>query len=987
MHISEKLFNATNGGLDILLDLLDGKARQQAEQNKLFCFGPNDRNPSCGIFKNNRDGIYMIKDHGGDFLQGKAANAITAYAEDKGIDWKDALIRLATQYGVLDTTGAASYGKAVYKTDKPKEGAKIGDYDRKPRPLTEDDFLTLFSRNVIEFCKANPLKDKHGKHMAWTKRLIDLCATFNFIAVERYSFCAKHKTTGDPVVHVFESTPDYPIYMYDMDGWAKTYQPFALEKKFRFTYLGKKPEGYIFGLEQFRKKFTDFEAAELSAYEENFDADGNEIETKKKPKKDVKLNEVIVCTGGSDALNVAAFGYNVLWLNSETGKELDLTLFTELGKKAQHVYNLPDLDATGKREAHSLALDFLDLRTIELPAELGEYSDSRGGKCKDVKDYFKYYSKGHFDSLLKMALPYRFWDAIIKRNRDGEPTGTTYDANNVQLYNFLMKMGFYQFKGNNGQTDMFIKITGNTVKDIEPKIIRGFVNSFLEKRKFSIDLRNVFLRTNQLSSTSMENLGYTELQFKASGKTFQYLFYKDCTIEVNPNGIVMHKPGDVDVFTWEEQVIKRKMYKRLKDKPFTITDAGSQFNIEIHHRDCLFFRFLENSTKMHWKVEKQGVEAFDENGNKYLRKEYTIEEQREHDEHLINRIFTIGYLMHNYKNPSKPWGVWIQENVVMDDSDSNGGSGKSILANCFKHLYCHLTLGARDPKITENKFLFENVSEKTKIIHLNDCHRYLDFGYFYPMLTDDLSINPKQNRQITMPFSMSPKFIFSSNYTPRDQSQSAKRRLLTTAFSDYYHDGPNDIHTEAVSPRSEFGKNLFDDFTDVEWEHFDTTMINCLHFYLTLVNTTHKIDPPQNIIRQRALMSEMVNGFYDWAQIYFSDGDTLTTNLGKNLPKENVLREFNDYHKGKCAMQSFTKSLKAYCELEDLELNPVDAPGYNKKSKRIIQQHEGKTTEMVHVTKRTATNEPPPPPLPPYPQTPQPNPLLTPPEEGDDIPF
>ena len=240
-----------------------------------------------------------------------------------------------------------------------------------------------------------------------------------------------------------------------------------------------------------------------------------------------------------------------------------------------------------------------------------------------------------------------------------------------------------------------------------------------------------------------------------------------------------------------------------------------------------------------------------------------------------------------------------------------------------------------------------------------------------------------------MPFAQSPKLVFSSNYTQRDKSQSTLRRFLTTAFSDYYHDGPNEIHTEAVSPRSEFGKNLFDDFTDVEWEQFYSTMIHCLHFYLSLVHTTAKIEPPQNIIRQRALMSEMVNGFYDWAQIYFSEGDALSSNLGRNIPKEQVLREFNEYHKGKCAMQSFTKSLKAFCELENYILNPEDTKGYNKKSRRIIEQHEGKTTEMIHVVKRT---EEPHPPMPPYPQAPPPPTIpnnidWNPPIEGDDIPF
>jgi hypothetical protein len=84
-------------------------------------------------------------------------------------------------------------------------------------------------------------------------------------------------------------------------------------------------------------------------------------------------------------------------------------------------------------------------------------------------------------------------------------------------------------------------------------------------------------------------------------------------------------------------------------------------------------------------------------------------------------------------------------------------------------------------------------------------------------------------------------------------------------------------------------------------------------------------------------------------------------------------------------MQSFTKSLKAYCELEELELNPETAPGYNKKSRRIIQQFNGKTTEMVHVAKRAPSTDAPPPPMPPYPQAPPPPPIV--PDTDEDFPF
>src|SRR5690606_16468288 len=129
-------------------------------------------------------------------------------------------------------------------------------------------------------------------------------------------------------------------------------------------------------------------------------------EEKERPKK---LPEVIYCSGGSDALNVAMHGYPVVWGNSETYK-LTQKQFNDLAKKVEKVMYIGDLDETGKRESHRIGMEFLDLYIIDLPEELQQHYDKRGNACKDIKDYFEYNTRFNFKELYNTAKPYRFWD-------------------------------------------------------------------------------------------------------------------------------------------------------------------------------------------------------------------------------------------------------------------------------------------------------------------------------------------------------------------------------------------------------------------------------------------------------------------------------------------------------------------------------------------------------------------------------------------------
>jgi hypothetical protein len=161
---------------------------------------------------------------------------------------------------------------------------------------------------------------------------------------------------------------------------------------FRFRYAGKKPKDFVNGLAQVEKAYRD----------QNDEFDPESDDPKKKNMK--KLGEIIRASGERDALNVAGLGYNVIWFNSES-ESISPKLYGELTKMADDIYNLPDIDATGKKQAVKLGLQYLDLKTIWLPEKLSTYKDHRGKPRKDFRDYVDLWPKiEDFKKLFELNL-------------------------------------------------------------------------------------------------------------------------------------------------------------------------------------------------------------------------------------------------------------------------------------------------------------------------------------------------------------------------------------------------------------------------------------------------------------------------------------------------------------------------------------------------------------------------------------------------------
>jgi hypothetical protein len=961
-----------------------------------------EKTASASLKKINNE--WGVTDFGND---SKWRNAIMIAMLEEGFDYGQALRDVCAFYDYQDEN--QNFAPKPRYEDRPAKPDEIeGAYTVMPKELTIEEIRTVLTDNAWTNLGNS---DETRKEKAQ-----QLFALYHLKSLEYYTnvFQGKHLTTY--------STDEYPIFYFDEGEFGKIYRPKAKHDK-RFRYVGKKPAHFVHGLTQHqafiweRKKEKYNEQAEASAEEtgtsEEFQPSAEDVK-KSIDRMDVKFPEIICCSGGSDALNCAALGYRVIWMNSESeilnGEDMSALL-----KLAKVIYNLPDIDRTGKATGHALAWKFLNLLTIWLPESILRV-DKETGKAtsKDLRDYLKTNNKKNFDRLLSTALPYRFWDVEFQYDDEGKQKMKfgrpliQYKFNHKQAYNFLIRSGFARFKSERDKDGYFyIQIVGNVVRKIDPQEIKGFLHAFLDERwqfddNVTLDLLNSMYSSNQLSINNLGNLPLVELDFTGHGPEHQYMFFPNCTWKITAGGIEESKGINTNKYVWEDKVItypekdNRKPKIKKLDPFFKVnrSDEG-KYDIEILNNDCMFFRFLINTARVHWRKELEDRQTLWLTHDTAKKKETYIEEfglteeeiksfwtvrtaeaqekyrnehrfsiagplltdteKEEQKLHLINRLYTLGYMLHRYKDPSRAWCVWAMDNKLSesmgDDAKSNGGSGKSLTGKALKWVWRNNTsLSGRNPLLTKNPHIYDKVTKHTDLMIVDDCYEYLEFGFFFSDITGDMNPNPKQTQSYSIPFDESPKFWFDSNFGDRDFSESTQRRKLVTSFSDYYHEN-NGAYNETRQPKDDFaGRRMFYDFTADDWNRFYNLMGWCLHFYLS---TNDKIKPPMNNIQKRNLLSAMGGRFFDWAEVYFHPE---SGRLDKILAKAEAKDEYMSSEKVReLSTQKFTDYCTKYAAYHGYEFNPAE---YQNSQGRIMREINGKKQEGIFFGTKKAEPKP-----------------------------
>lgn len=961
MVTPEKLYAATSCGLDILALHYPG-VREAAASKKPFKARPGERTPSASVklFKTKQGySVWKITDFGDE---GRAVDPIAVHMRETRLNFPEAVLDLAQMFNVTD-----EINRSINRPDIRKQPAS-------PEQVDGETYWEIDQEFTKEECKVmGPrVTADHLKALHWY-RVNVLISVKNREAVYKYS------------------NERYPIFIRECwftdsegkrDKFYKIYEPLNADKQWRFQYQpkGKKPQSYVNGLFELAAKWTEFNEREEKAFK-------SDPANEDKNYKEQKLPEAVICSGERDALCVRSLGYYPIWFNSET-YQVSEEEWKQINRYVSVVYNIPDIDATGRLKGTELALRFIDLHTIWLPSWLSNYRDNRGKPRKDFRDWMELRKeKSDFRGLLELAIPAKFWHTT-KQEKSGK---LKYSIDVSCLHEFLKLNGFYTLRNKHAPGTQFVRIEGNIVKLVTPKEIRDFVLSWAIDTTRPRELRNLILTTQTLSAASLETLTETDPDFTNYTESSQFFYFPTFAVEVTGKEIIRYdnRTAVIDRYVWEENVIDHNI--RFLPDMFEITHPegcyeSEDFDIKVLPHESNYFKYLINSSRIYWRkeLEQNLADLPPEEAEQYLKENrfniagpgLTAAEIQEQKQCLINKIFTIGFMMHRYKSESRAWAPFVMDNVVGENDQCNGRSGKSFMFRALSNFTRWLKLSGRNPKLLENQFAFEQVSKHLGIVVVDDCNEYLPFDQFYDNITSDITINAKNVSAYTLTFNDAPKFAFTTNYVPKEFGGSSVGRMLFVVFSDYYHQRTEDNdYLETRQIRTDFNKDLFgSNYTEAEWEADINFILQCVRFYLSVASLPVKIEPQMGNIIFRKYLRDMSDNFREWAEGYFAIDEN---GNGDNLNCE-IIREkaYEDYKRfsgvSKITMQRFSKQLKGFCFTCDYIdcMNPEELHTSGGRILRRIEDpisHKKVQKEMIYLrTKQEAErlkNPPPPPPV------------------------
>ncbi len=913
------LYAATNGGLDILHKYFPDCVGCESSSSKKFKFRANEKTESATLFNNGEK--WLIVDFGD-----KSYDAVNAVISKTGFKFKEVIKNLYAEFGL--NGNSISYSANIeFKENKNNLPA---DY---------------FSITTKEFENLNYF----GRFV--TSEIAELYNVFELASYENI-------TKKEGKLMITQATENYPIFCYsnNLDAWAKTYKPAEFKRKnakgktvnFKHGYLGKKDDDYIHGLDRILNEVDE------EAINELFD----ELSRTKKPEareqileeiKELQVKNVIICSGGSDGLNVASISddYYPIWFNSE-GQQISYEQYQRINKLCQNFYNLPDIDSSGKKYAYTLANKYWNLKTIWLPAH------KMGENGKDFRDWLKYYAnadksaiKRQFENLLRVALKCNF----IDKNDKGRP-----QINLANFHYFLNANNYFSYRLNvnysdksNEDTSFLVKIVDYKVSVPETSEIRNFTINYLKDKGADLEKINLIKRSRAFTLNELKNVDGIDLDFTNYTSNSQFFYFKNGIVNVTADNVAFSTQNVNNRYVWQHKVVDKNFSVQENYFEYYKDDNGTN-RVKINDTSCDYMAYLMNGSRVFWRkeIEEQfktvtaqekyrSENLFTLNGKGLAEEEHIIQEH-----HFLNKCFAIGYLLHNYKREDFTKFVYIMDDTVKEsDDDANGGTGKSLMIRGLKELLNVFLIDGKDRNLATNAHLFGGLQMEHDIINIEDGIKGLTFDTFYNKVTGDIEVNPKNKQGYIIPFELAGKFVGTFNYGLSKNRGSDLRRLFFVSFGDYYHAHTDRFNNER-KVSDDFGYSFFQDWNDEQYNKFFNFLMQCCQLYLA--NRTNEFKAPMDNITVNNLKAQIGDNLIEWADEYFSE----ETNLNCNLFKKELYASYVDTVGKKSALGvgKWKSALDKYCKLAGWILNP-----------KSMQNGQGKIQVNHYVDQKRTTKE------------------------------
>lgn len=425
----------------------------------------------------------------------------------------------------------------------------------------------------------------------------------------------------------------------------------------------------------------------------------------------------------------------------------------------------------------------------------------------------------------------------------------------IKFKDFLEEHGFYKYSPEGSMNHVFVRIINNLIDHTTEKEIKDFVLEYLIELE-DLSIYNYFAeQTKFFKEEFLTLLATVDVFFKEDTKNAGYLYFENCAVKVTAKGTEVIDYIDLNGYVWKDQIIPRIYSECEVHKNFEY----KKFIANISHGDKARIKSMES---------------------------------------------TIGFLLHQYKNPSFCPAIVLNDEVISDNPE--GGTGKGLFMNGLSQMKKLVTIDGKRFSF-DSSFSYQLVSADTQILCFDDVKKHFDFERLFSVVTEGLTLEKKNKDAIKLPFEKSPKVAITTNYAIKGAGNSFERRKWELELHQYYR--------KDFTPRDEFGRLMFGEWDDDDWCNFDNYMISCLMLYLKEGLVRSKFVN----LKVRKLSAETCHDFIEWCGLVSGSEENTLLKVGKKIYKEDLFQSFTeeypDYEKrGKMALsrQRFSKWLKSY---------------------------------------------------------------------------
>ena len=447
-----------------------------------------------------------------------------------------------------------------------------------------------------------------------------------------------------------------------------------------------------------------------------------------------------------------------------------------------------------------------------------------------------------------------FWDI---NDKSGQPS-----INRYKLQIFLTKQGGFKlyFYDANSTIYRLIRVRDGFVEEASTEQIKRFIKDYVDRLPDTFDgevspqdlLELMYKGASMLFSDAFfEFFDRADIDFLKDTKDVSYFPFKNGVVVVTANDISLKSYGELNKCIWKSQVIDHEIH---------IDQTGTEpSQIE-------YYKFIE-------KISADDTDR------------------------VFYALSLIGYLLHKYKDPARPFAVILAEET--DNEAKGGGTGKGIFVKALSYILNMVRVDGKNFKIDKN-FAFQRVDLDTRILAIEDTRRNVDFEGFYSIITEGVTVEKKNKDELFIPYKDSPKVVFTTNYTIPNNGNHAKRRQRVMEFAPTF--------SSTYTPEDLFGHKLFDDWDIQEWNRFYNLMFDCVQGYLKF--------GVQNVTNSDKLIKKQVKNQYGEEFLDFIQD--VVEKDGHWIKLETLYTDFltmSGFEKKDYSIKRFTKATEESCTL------------------------------------------------------------------------